>query len=92
MENEKRTVSLGLWRGYLVEVEGWKGGKGKEKSSVTMGRRVTEGMWLRWKDGKGKEHVIRGNEESGRRGYVVEVEGWKREKWFRDTSYLQRHG
>ena len=44
------------------------------------GRAFAEGMWLRWKDGKGKEHVIRGNEERGRRGYVVEVEGWKREE------------
>lgn len=33
-------------------------------------------MWLRWKDGIGKENVVRNTGER-RIGYVVEVEGWK---------------
>lgn len=36
-------------------------------------------MWLRWKDGKGKENSVRNNGERVR-GYVVEVERMEKEK------------
>ena len=57
----------------MVEVEGWKRKRGRRP------RQWGEGMWLRWKDGKGKENSVRNNGERVR-GYVVEVERMEKEK------------
>lgn len=51
--------------------------KEKRTSSVTLGR-GEEGIGLRWNDGNEKEDVVRNIWKRSRRGYRVEVQGWKR--------------
>ena len=48
-------------------------------------------MWLRWKDGKGKDDDVRTVGEMIT-GYVVEVEGWKRERGRRPQHWGEEIG
>ena len=67
----------------MDEVEGRKE-KEKRTPSATMEREVKKGIWTRWKDGKGKADAVRNKGERSERGYVDEVEGWKRKRGYVD--------